>query len=208
MNRAEWQLRYDGSASIRALARDMGVSHSWVASELKRVGIESRIKRASHPKALPTDAERAEWQRLLEEAGSVSELARRKERTPGAITYHLKRHGITGLSSGFKSPKSVSHFGSDHASWKGGTYYHSDGYVYEYAPNHPDAASAKGYVLQHRLVMERKLGRPLAPGELVHHVNEVKDDNRPENLELHDRSTHMKHHKRGAARDVRGRYVE
>jgi hypothetical protein len=80
--------------------------------------------------------------------------------------------------------------------------------VYQYAPEHPDAASAKGYVLQHRLVMEAKLGRRLSPSELVHHINEVKDDNRPENLEIHDRSTHMKHHKRVAARDKAGRFTE
>jgi hypothetical protein len=39
-------------------------------------------------------------------------------------------------------------------------------------------------ILEHRAVMEEKLGRKLQPGETVHHMNGRRDDNRPENLEL------------------------
>jgi HNH endonuclease len=51
------------------------------------------------------------------------------------------------------------------------------------APEHPRAKSSS-YVFEHILVMEELLGRHLTPNESVHHLNGVKDDNRPSNLEL------------------------
>jgi hypothetical protein len=51
-------------------------------------------------------------------------------------------------------------------------------------PEHPRAARSNGYIFEHILVMEEQLGRRLFTHETVHHRNGVKDDNRPENLEL------------------------
>jgi hypothetical protein len=73
--------------------------------------------------------------------------------------------------------------GESNGNWKGGQARHKKGYVMIRTPGHPRATTGN-YVFEHILVVERLLGRHLLPDENVHHINGIRDDNRPENLEL------------------------
>jgi len=78
--------------------------------------------------------------------------------------------------------------GSNSWRWKGGRQVRR-GYVFIHQPTHPSCQGNKrAYVAEHRLVMEAQLGRYLESRETVHHKNGVRDDNRPENLELWGKS--------------------
>lgn len=79
--------------------------------------------------------------------------------------------------------RGVAYRGEGNPKWRGGRTTSGTGYVYTYAPDHPNATEA-GYVMEHRLVIEAAIGRHLEPHEEVHHRNHVRDDNRLENLQL------------------------
>jgi uncharacterized protein (DUF1330 family) len=77
--------------------------------------------------------------------------------------------------------------------WKGGRYIDASGYVLVSSPDH-HFSSQIGYVREHRLVMEKHLGRYLANDEEIHHINGIKTDNRIENLKLMKHTEHSIYH--------------
>ncbi|MCJ7791874.1 MAG: HNH endonuclease [Dehalococcoidia bacterium] len=82
--------------------------------------------------------------------------------------------------------------GSDSPAFKGGRKIRKDGYILVLAHKHP-YASIDGYVLEHRLIMEKHLGRYLKPTEVVHHIDGNTSKNAFDNLKLFKSQTeHVK----------------
>jgi hypothetical protein len=89
--------------------------------------------------------------------------------------------------------------GSANGHWRGGRVKMTIGYVLLKVPGHPHADD-RGYHLEHRLVVERVLGKLLRPTAPVHHVNQVRSDNRNLNLvACQDAAYHQLLHRRQRA---------
>lgn len=82
--------------------------------------------------------------------------------------------------------------------WKGGVN-HSHGYRNIYCPDHPRAN--KKYVREHILVWEKHNGKSLPSDWDVHHLNGIRDDNRPENLFALHHNDHGKIHSKVIYKD-------
>lgn len=83
--------------------------------------------------------------------------------------------------------------GIHNGNYEDGRYETPNGYIALLTPHHPNRI-AGNYVYEHRLVMEKHIGRFLTSNEIVHHINGIKTDNRIENLELTTNSEHSKEH--------------
>lgn len=113
---------------------------------------------------------------------------------------------------------SESNRGEKNYHWKGGRYFDSlNKYYYVIAKEHPNRR-ANGYILEHRFIVEKNIGRLLNKNEIIHHINLDTTDNRIENLYLYkSASEHKKVHyqlenlmielfKKGIIRFNNGRY--
>lgn len=177
----EFARRYeDGKETVAALLKEApGYTYGGLHAALKRQGVKFRGRKGPSPKKVTLDDPRVkEGLRLWEEGMSYVKAAE----TAGLASITLRRLIVESGGDPQRHWK-----GPGARNWNGGRTVNLDGYV-RVALSDEDPLVAmrdgKGYVLEHRLVMARHLGRSLLSEETVHHGPLGKADNSIENLEL------------------------
>lgn len=139
-----------------------------------------------------------------EKGFSQMEICKELNLSTGYMSRLFKKHNIPKRKMGYWLPDRVKTIGKV----KIGLDYHlitgrnsnKAGYVLLTIKTHPNA-SKTGKVMEHRVLMEQQLGRYLDKQEVVHHKNEIKYDNRIENLVVMDRGKHVSLHHVGSRRN-------
>lgn len=126
-------------------------------------------------------------------------IGKRLNRTKNAVKTKRQRIGIIGdhanrrLTDEARRAMGRKPTGKDSWSWKGGRRICFSGYVEIHRPEH-HRARGNGYVFEHILVAEEKLGRKIKIDECVHHLDGNKQNNYPDNLKVMKRDKHTKQH--------------
>ena len=121
-----------------------------------------------------------------DEGKSQRDIAKQLGICESRISVLMKRYKIPirpideATKLGFAKHNSIKR-GDKHPRWKGGRIVRSRRYVSVYRPEHP-RADKTGYVAEHLLVWEKAHGKLPPEGWIIHHLNGIKSDNRPENL--------------------------
>jgi IS30 family transposase len=162
---------YGKTNSAREVARHLGVSYAQVVHVLQMNGIP---RAGDRPSACRRSRELV--LQMVQEGKSNSEIGRTIGTTHHRVKDFLDRNHIA-------RPKRDNRM-ENNSHWQGGRMTDKDGYVLIKVPNHPNA-TRHGYVLEHRLVMEKHLARYLMPKEVVHHIDGDHQNNVLGNLKLY-----------------------
>lgn len=166
-----------------ATAEELDVSKRTVSHALNHFGIRQRV---THTKSMVVVCRDQVRSMYLDRKMSTSEIAKELGSSPESVRQAM-------IQAGIERRKRGSQEGEKNQSWNGGKTIDKSGYVLVRLPGHP-TANYNGYVREHRLVMERVLGRPLLPSEVVHHKDGCRSNNDPSNLELFpSNASHLKH---------------
>ena len=183
----QWKLppdaisRYTDGASLKDLAQEYDTSPQTLGRRLKDAGVGLRGKRKT-PQQRQKSAESRRFQMdesLLRDLAasemSCREMAPQLGVSPEVVRERMIFLGIPRLPA--KARPEHNHF------WKGGRIVDKSGYILVKTPGHP-YSNHQGYVREHRLVMEKQIGRYLEPREVVDHIDGNTSNNDPQNLRL------------------------
>ena len=197
---------YIGGDTVPVVAVRTGVAESVLYRELKARDIDpSALQRRGergHANRRFSDEQEAQIASQYQAGQSLSTLGDEHAVNPVTIRNVLRRQEVERRARGnqrtrLREPSKGAARGERHGNWKGGRVKMAHGYIAVILAHDSPFAGMRmpqthGYVLEHRLVMAQKLGRPLTAKETVHHINGVSDDNRPDNLQLRS-GKHGKH---------------
>jgi lambda repressor-like predicted transcriptional regulator len=166
---------YQAGATLAELGRKYGVSHVTIGACLKRLGVPARGPQTPR---FWTAERAAEAVVRYAQGESTLQIASAMGTSRAGVAYTLNRQGV---SMRRPAPRREKAHG-----WRGGRIKHGK-YIAVW-PTEDDLKlvrpMANGYVMEHRLVMARHLGRPLLKSETVHHIDGVRDHNDIDNLQL------------------------
>ena len=171
--------KYNEGMSVTKLGKEYGGSHRTILNVLERNGVVRRgVGRAPWRNFTPEQQE--EIIKRWKSGESQNRIAKTMGTDQTVISRFLVNNGIEPVNRSYHLRR------EQHPSWRGG-YTLLHGYrAIKLSEDDPMWCMriTGGYILEHRLVMARHLGRPLTDLETVHHINGDRTDNSIENLQL------------------------
>lgn len=179
--------RYRAGESASTLAVELRVVRGTVLGVLRRADVDVRRRRVPDETLLKLAKRYEAGEKMTALAREVGYRRAGLYEAFKALNVPLRGPGPQPTRPPQKAGRRVGGVGPRHNRWSGGRQKATGGYLRLWMEADDPLASmrnSRGYVLEHRLVIARSLGRPLGREETVHHINSDKTDNRLENLQL------------------------